>query len=244
MIIKTEASDLVGDGSIRVFYPGTKVSNTDTGIASIGRIDHAQFEGDTLISMHPHVNDEILTYVRSGHIEHLDSEGYTASLNKTHLMLMKAGKSFFHEEQIVDKGEPLTALQIFVRPAEKDLQPEVSFRTLEHATSDDKWRMIASPDEQSELRFSSKTWLYDMHCSAVGEFALPCELTDGKLGLLYVFNGEIEIKGGVRLRTQEAIIATNEAINFLANRQTDVVLFVTDQTAPSFAGGMFSGNQV
>ena len=135
MLQKVNASNFSGHGPIQILYPGTVVSKTDTGIGSIGRIDHAIFRGSTLISMHPHVNDEILSYFRSGKTEHKDSEGFVEYIGKNKLMLMKAGKSFYHEERIIDEGEPLEGLQIFIRPGKKDLKPEVIFMDLENVHS-------------------------------------------------------------------------------------------------------------
>jgi len=127
MLHKINGSSLIGHGPIKVLYLGIALGNTDTGFGSIGRIDHALFKGNNLIKMHPHINDEILTYIRSGYVEHIDSVGITANLNNKKLMLMKAGNIFQHEEEIIDKGEPLEALQIFIRPKEKDLKPIVTF---------------------------------------------------------------------------------------------------------------------
>ncbi|MEJ7677960.1 MAG: pirin family protein [Segetibacter sp.] len=54
--------------------------------------------------MHPHINDEILTYLRSGKVKHTDSEGFSEFIEPTRLMLMKAGKSFYHEEKVLIEG--------------------------------------------------------------------------------------------------------------------------------------------
>ena len=97
----------VGNGPIKILYPGTAVSNTDTGIGSIGRIDHPEIHGNTIIRMHPHINDEILSYFRTGQAEHTDSEGFVKTIGKKTLMLMKAGKSFYHEEKILGQDEPM-----------------------------------------------------------------------------------------------------------------------------------------
>ncbi|KQT35813.1 hypothetical protein ASG22_01980 [Chryseobacterium sp. Leaf405] len=111
--------------------------------------------------MHPHINDEILTYIRSGYVEHIDYEGIIANLDNKKLMLMKAGKIFQHEEEIIDKGEPLEALQIFIRPKEKDLKPIVTFLDLENDKSENQWRSIALPSPESPLQFTSRIIMPD-----------------------------------------------------------------------------------
>jgi quercetin 2,3-dioxygenase len=123
--------------------------------------------------MHPHINDDILTYLRSGKVEHKDSEDYIEFIEPTRLMLMKAGKSFFHEELVLEEGGTLEALQIFMRPKEKDSKPEVIFSELDNAYSLNKWRLIASPTKDSKLQFSSDTWFYDMKLTDKSVFHLP-----------------------------------------------------------------------
>ena len=116
MLQKLSSTLFVGNGPIKILYPGLAISEEDTGIGSIGRIDHPNFHGNTIIPMHPHINDEILSYFRSGEAEHSDSEGFVKIIGKNRLMLMKAGKSFYHEEKIMGAEEPLEGLQIFIRP--------------------------------------------------------------------------------------------------------------------------------
>lgn len=162
MLHKIEETDFIGNGPIRILYPGAVLSKFDTGIGSIGRIDHALFQGSTTIPMHPHVNDEILTYLRSGKAEHKDSEGFVEIIDNRKLMLMRAGYSFYHEEKIIDTGEALEGLQIFIRPKSKNLIPKVTFRHLDSTNSLNEWRQLASCDGDSELQFSSDTWVYDV----------------------------------------------------------------------------------
>ncbi|HTO17467.1 MAG TPA: pirin family protein [Edaphocola sp.] len=117
-----------GGFGIEILYPGILFpESNDTGIATIGRIDHARIMPGTLIPMHPHIDDEILTYLRSGKVNHLDSEGKTETISNQKLMLMNAGASFFHEELVLEEGGTLEGLQIFIRPEQSGLNPKVSF---------------------------------------------------------------------------------------------------------------------
>ncbi len=243
MLHKISKDRLVGHGPIKMFFPGLTVSDTDTGLASIGRIDHALFEGDNIIRMHPHVNDEILTYLRSGYVEHMDSEGYKADLQNNKLMLMKAGKLFHHEEKIIDKGEALEALQIFIRPKKKDDKPVVTFRELETTYSENEWRLIASPTEDAALQFTSDTWIYDIKADPNLEFKLPALVRENLTCILYVFNGSVKVNESIDLTKKDSLLIRNENIDVHANEGTELVLFVTDESAEYFDQGMFSGNQ-
>ena len=244
MMNKISGANITGHGPIKVFYPGVALGNkTDTGFSSIGRIDHAFFQGNTIIPMHPHVNDEILTYFRSGFCEHLDTEGYTADISKTKLMLMKAGKSFYHEEKIIDKGEALEGLQIFIRPGEKDLEPTVTFLELVQPYSHNEWRAIASPGPETKLQFTSQTWIYDMRSDSNRSFQLPKLAKEHLTCLLYVFNGHIKVNNEIDLVKKDSLIIKDETVSIQTNENSDLVLFVVDENANYFDKGMYSGNQ-
>ena len=180
MIQKINSSQFLGHGPIKILYPGSAVSSTDTGIGSIGRIDHPEINSNTVIKMHPHINDEILSYFRTGEAEHSDSEGFVKVIGGKTLMLMKAGKSFFHEEKIMGQQQTMEGLQIFIRPGKKDLNPEVGIL-------DNIWRIIGSPNPETEFQFSSQTWIYDMKLLKGSTSEIPQLPKNGLTALLYVF---------------------------------------------------------
>ncbi|MET3535769.1 pirin family protein [Chryseobacterium limigenitum] len=241
----TKISDTLfrGHGPIKILYPGLAVSKTDTGIGSIGRIDHPEIHGNTIIKMHPHVNDEILSYFRSGRAEHKDSEGFEKTIGKNTLMLMKAGKMFYHEEQIIGEGEPLEGLQIFIRPGKKDLKPEVIFRELEEVHSENEWRLLGSPTAETNFQFSSQTWLYDTKLLKDATIELPKLEREGLTYLLYVFNGILKVNEDIVLKKKEGLIIKDELIDIKADVDSELVLFITDENGEIFKGGMYSGNQ-
>jgi len=244
MLQKISNTMFVGHGPIKILYPGLAVSKTDTGIGSIGRIDHPEIHGNTVIKMHPHINDEILSYFRTGKAEHSDSEGFVKMIGKKTLMLMKAGSSFYHEEKIIGEGEPLEGLQIFIRPGEKDLKPEVIFLDLETLHSENKWRLLASPEPETIFQFSSQTWLYDMKLLKNTSMPLPQLPSDDLTCLLYVFNGKVEVNGDINLGKRESLVIKNEEIVIEAqDEDAELVLFVTNEQAEVYDGGMYSGNQ-
>lgn len=240
MLKKLDNSIKSGNAHISILYPGLVLSENDTGYYSIGRIDQAHIQGGAVIKMHPHINDEILSYFRTGRVKHTDSEGFTEYITPNRLMLMKAGKLFYHEEAILDEQE---GLQIFIRPKEKDTRPEVIFQELNRVHSTDQWRLIASPDaKKTKLQLSSTTWIYDMQATKDKVFALPENNKPGFGYLLYVFQGEIIVNHSISLHKGESLFIKDEDINFTADEYAEIVLFVTDTNAPYYDGGMYSGN--
>ncbi len=116
MLLKIDKNQKRGNPHIQIMYPGEILKNGDSGLGTLGRIDQAEIHAGTTIKMHPHVNDDILSYFRIGNVRHTDSSNFTEFISRKKLMLMKSGKVFYHEEQIIDK---LEGLQIFIRPQKK-----------------------------------------------------------------------------------------------------------------------------
>ena|SRR6218665_796208 len=244
MLHKISNTKFTGHGPIKILYPGLEISKEDTGIGSIGRIDHPEIHGNTVIKMHPHINDEILSYFRTGTAEHSDSEGFVKTIGEKTLMLMKAGKMFQHEEKIFGNKEPMEGLQIFIRPGKRDLKPEVIFLELDEVHSENKWRLLASPNNETTFQFSSQTWLYDAKLLEENILSLPDLAKEGLTLLLYVFKGNVIVNSDLNLEKKDSLLIKDENITIKANQDSELVLFVTDENAEVFKGGMYSGNKL
>lgn len=245
-ILKVNRHDKKSHGSggfgIEILWPGSVQKNTDSGIGAIGRIDHANIEPGTVIAMHPHKNDEILTYIRKGRMLHLDTVGNEEEITNTRLMLMNAGHTFQHEERVLGNDrEAMQCLQIFVRPATADLPPMVQFHDFVNPYSLNKWRGIAGP-ANAPLLFRAPAWLHDVRLEKGQALNTPDIPVDSLTRILYVFEGKASI-GDVTLSSGEAAIISDDAdYAVVALENSDVVLFTTDTSVQVFRNGMFSGN--
>ncbi|MDC7314545.1 pirin family protein [Enterobacter ludwigii] len=229
-----------GGFGIDILWPGLVLNKGDSGIGGIGRIDHAAVSPGTVIPMHSHKDDEILTYLRSGLVRHLDTEGNSEEISPTRLMLMGAGHTFQHEEQVLNQGGKLEGLQIFLRPVTPDLKPCVQFHDFDTAFSLNQWRNIAGPDN-APMVIRSSVWIQDARLEANTSLPLPVTPAENISRLIYVFAGQVNIED-VILHPGESLLVSSEKFTLMATAQSDVVLFTTDIAASVFKGGMFSGN--
>lgn len=225
--------------AVEILYPGLTLNAGDSGIGAIGRIDRARVHPGHVIAMHPHRDDEILTYVRAGAMLHRDSVRNEEDITKTRLMMMNAGHTFQHEEEMLGP-EPTEALQIFLRPRAPDLAPKVQFHDFGEVLSRDAWRLIAAP-EGAPLEVRAQVWVQDARLSAGTKLPLPRLQAIGAVRLLYVFAGDARI-GDLTLHAGESAYLEEGERTVSAQSESDVVLFTTDPSAPVFKGGMFSGN--
>lgn len=240
MIHKLGIDKKVGNQKICMLFPGTALKNEDTGLGTIGRIDHAKIPSGITIPMHPHVNDDILSYFRTGKAKHTDSENITAEVSRKKLMLMQAGEVFYHEEKIM---EHLEGLQIFIRPQQKDDKPKITFHDLDETDSMDQWRLLASNGNETPLQFTSETWIYDVTVDKKTSLTLPKPPQDHLTALLYVFQGEVKLNHAIALVKEESAVIENEIVEINAIPNTELVLFYTNAHSACYKGGMFSGNQ-
>lgn len=230
-----------GGFAIEILFPGLPTMQNDSGIGAIGRIDHARIVPGAVIAMHPHKDDEILTYLRSGRLIHRDTIGDSQEISNTRLMLMNAGHSFQHEEESLPEGGLLEGLQIFIRPRQADLEPQVQFHDFGAASSDNTWRLIAGPAD-APLILRAQAWVYDTRLAAGNRLELLLVRAKTLARLLYVFRGRVGIDGTTLEEGESLLIERDASAEVFAHEASDLVLFATDLDAPVFKGGMFSGN--
>ncbi|WP_244413122.1 pirin family protein [Methylobacterium radiotolerans] len=242
-VIKLRRGDRKGDPAsgfaVEIIRPGLGLEGGDSGLGAIGRIDRATVAPGHVIKMHPHRDDEILTYVRAGWMLHRDTVGNAEEITATRLMMMNAGHTFQHEERMLDHG-PVEALQIFLRPRAADLEPKVQFHEFGEAVSRGAWRLLAAP-EGAPLEVRAQAWVADARVPAGSALPLSPLPASGAVRLLYVFGGEVEV-GNLTLRAGETAFMTGDGGSVQARSDADLVLFATVPGAPVFRGGMFSGN--
>ncbi len=241
MLKKIDNTIKQGNAHISILYPGLILTNDDTGFYSIGRIDHASINAGAVIKMHPHINDDILSYFRSGKVKHTDSEGFEEYITPGRLMLMKAGRMFQHEEAIL---EDVHGLQIFIRPGQQDNNPEVIFDELETIHSVNAWRLIASPDKtKSKLQLSSDTYISDAKLYGGASLSYSLDHKPNYAGILYVFQGTVKVNNDIILGAGESLYVWDESITLTTDTEAELVLFETNITSAYYSGGMYSGNQ-
>jgi redox-sensitive bicupin YhaK (pirin superfamily) len=172
---------------------------------------------------HGHENMEILTYVLSGALAHQDSMGNVETLRAGELQQMTAGTGIVHSEFNGSKTEPVHFLQIWIRPAEKNLAPSYQQMALSPDQKRDQLVLVASPDDggmkiHQDVRVS------------IGELAggseLSHKLAPGRAAWLHVIRGGATVNGK-ELETGDAAALTNEEAVIIQGRSpnSEVLLF-------------------
>lgn len=229
---------------IRMISPGKKLGDPKDpfGLGPLGRMDHATLDPGMVIPMHPHMNDEILSYMRKGQMMHRDSHGHIELLYGYYMMMMNSGKVFYHEETCMDDAdEKVEMLQIFLRPEQDDLESKVQFHNFEFYHSLDEWRLIGGPDgSDAPLLIRSQAWFYDTHLKH-DSIETPLLEKEGLAGFLYVFDGSVTVQGSNEvLNKGDQVVLQGETISVYADEQADLVFFVLNTKSKYSRNGMYA----
>lgn len=227
-----------GPFTITRIQPGEilEAQTSDPAFGPLAVIDHAVMKKGLTIKMHEHINDEILSYVWTGVMQHRDSAGFEAPITRGKLMMMNAGASFWHEEKV--KEDEVEMLQIFVRPKETDLSPDIQFH--DKPADNRTWYVMAGPEgSEAPLYVRQNVYILDAHPKAGEVLEIP--VYEGFKPFLYVMNGETQV-GDLTMGKQEAVTDLVQPLPALtAIEDTTVVLFFVDLHAPMSLKGTISG---
>ncbi|WP_099364366.1 pirin family protein [Fredinandcohnia onubensis] len=228
-----------GPFTITRIQPGDILEeNKDFAFCSLSIIDHAVMKKGLTIKMHEHVNDEILSYVWRGTMHHKDSTGIEVPITTGHLMMMNAGRSFWHEEKV--KNDQVEMLQIFVRPYESDLEPTIHFH--EKPIRNRDWYLMVGPEEsKAPLKVRQNVYILDAHLRQGDQLEIP--VYQGLSPFLYVVDGELTV-GDFRIKKKEAVTDLEEPLPSITGvADTTAVLFYVDMNAPVSMEGTISGKR-
>lgn len=170
---------------------------------------------------HSHQDMEIISYVKSGTIDHKDSMGNIESLPAGEFQLMSAGSGVTHSEYNPSNSEPLEFLQIWIEPNIYRIEPGYQQKRF----PDHKGlQLIASPDARDgSLLIHQDAELWQLKLDK-NESAIHNLATD-RTAYVHVVSGGLTIKSE-QLQAGDAITIKNiPAVEFIAADSTEALLF-------------------
>ena len=189
--------------------------------------------------MHEHRNDEIISYVSDGMIHHADKAGGNFPISPSQIMVMNAGKSFWHKEQTKPDGETARVMQIFVRPHTVDLAPFIQLRNLE-APVPNTWRFLAGPensDAPAIIRNDAR--LYDIHLGAGVRAPVPS--WDNWDTLVHVYRGNAQVNGTALAQAEGALLVNEIPAVVRSGSNATLLAFLINRHATLTHAGTIGG---
>lgn len=113
--------------------------------------------------LHPHQDVEVVTFMVSGEVSHIDPvvPAHNGTVKAKGLQVISAGTGILHNEVNNSRTMPMRALQIWFEPRAKGLVPAYSSKELETADHTNRFQLVLSADGadgslvvQQEVRLS------------------------------------------------------------------------------------------
>lgn len=232
-LYRASRSDVTQDqGTFRTRFnfPGRNLpDHDDHGYGPLATVVESFMDPDTLIRMHQHRNEEIVSWVPHGVMRHDDGEGNKLVTDAETMLVMNAGSGFWHEERTLATDPPLRMLQIFVRPPRLDLPPTIQHEPIPDPVADE-WRYLFGPEgSDAPLYVRNGVDFYDVRLGTGSTVDLPSE--SGRDTYFYVFEGEVTVDGTRFTETETGLLVDAQA-SVTATTESLLVAFVIDPDAP------------
>jgi redox-sensitive bicupin YhaK (pirin superfamily) len=179
--------------------------------------------------LHGHRDMEILTYVMSGALRHVDTMGNNEIIRAGEFQRMTAGTGVQHMEVSATQTEETHLYQIWILPNEKGLTPSYEQKAfpLDHPGGGrgpaSEGVLIASPDGRDGSLTIHQDVDIRLYRLEAGETA-TIEVPAGKAGWVQIVEGEVEV-GGESLRSGDAA-GTHERVDITGSSVTMMLVFL------------------
>ena len=228
---RTDISQDQGKFRIHFNFPGRAVpDHEDHGYGPLATVVESFMDPGTLIQMHQHRNEEIISWVPEGVMRHDDRQSNKLVTDPDHLMVMNAGSGFWHAEETLADDPPLRMLQIFVRPHSLDLEPDIQHEPIPDSVAGE-WRHLFGPEgTYAPLSVRNDVDFYDCRLDAGAATTLPSR-PDWHT-YLYVFDGAVEVGDKSVGFTESALVIDDDDMVVTAIEDATIVAFNINPDAP------------
>jgi redox-sensitive bicupin YhaK (pirin superfamily) len=196
---------------------------------------HVQFRGLRVINedwvaggkgfgMHPHRDMEIITWVRSGQLEHADTMGNRRTISPGEVQAMSAGTGLFHSEYNPLPETPVHLFQIWILPEKRGIQPSYDQRTLPAEARVNQFQLLASQDGAEGslvINADAKFLAADVTAGATVQY----EVGAGRGVWVQVASGQVELNGQKLQAGDGAAVEQEAALSFAAQADSHLLLF-------------------
>ncbi len=174
--------------------------------------------------MHPHRDMEILTWVRSGKLEHADTMGNRRTIEPGELQAMSAGSGLYHSEYNPSPDQPVHLFQIWIMPEKRGIQPTYDQKTFSPAGRKGKFQVIASQDGEGGSLGMNADARFLVADLATGD-QTKYEVESGRGVYLQTASGSV-VLNGISLNEGDGAMIEDEAeIAIQASTDAHLLLF-------------------
>lgn len=181
-------------------------------------------EGGMGFGTHPHDNMEIITIPLSGGLAHKDSMGNSSIIQHGEVQVMSAGTGITHSEFNAHETEPVSLLQIWVFPNQKEVKPRYDQIKLEFSDRKNKLQQILSPNpDDAGVWIYQNAWFHLADMDNGIELQYPLK-QNGNGVYAFIIKGDVTINGESLSERDGMGIWDIEKLDMKANSQAEILL--------------------
>lgn len=186
------------------------------------------FNDDTLSPgavwpLHPHRDNEVVTYCASGEFRHADEHGRGGLLRKGWVQHTTVGTGMWHSEINNRKDEPMRFIQMWFLPSEHGLPPSVEQKSVEKSERTNSFLPLISNHHSGALRIVSDAAVYS--CFLLKGHQTGHPIAKGRGAYLSVLEGGPVTVNGHQASALCAVMASDEEeLSVFAEGDTELLL--------------------
>jgi redox-sensitive bicupin YhaK (pirin superfamily) len=186
------------------------------------------FNDDTLTPgavwpLHPHQDNEVVTYVAGGEFRHADERGKGGVLKKGWAQHTTVGRGMWHSEINNRPDQPMRFIQMWFYPSRRGLEPAVEQKAVEKADRTDRFLPLVSNRDAGSLPIVSDAMVYSsfLHAGKKEHY----DIETGRGIYLSVLEGGPITVNGTKVPTLGAAMITEEtAIDVVAENDAELLM--------------------
>ncbi len=175
--------------------------------------------------LHPHRDNEVVTYCAEGEFRHADEHGAGGVLRKGWVQHTTVGRGMWHSEINNRPDAPMRFIQMWFLPAQRGLEPSVEQKAVEKKDRTDTFLPLVSNTAPGALRIASDADVSSSFLKAGHELARS--IAEGRGVYLYVLEGGPVIVNGKRAPSLASVMITGER-EFIVQAEADAELLLVD----------------
>jgi len=158
--------------------------------------------------LHPHRDNEVVTYCAAGEFRHADERGAGGILRKGWVQHTTVGRGMWHSEINNRPDEPMRFIQMWFLPSRRGIDPSVEQKAVEQKDRTDTFLPLVSNTSAGALRIVSDGEVLSSFLKAGHE--LVRRPRKGWGSYLYVLEGGPVLVNGKQLSELSSAMITNE----------------------------------
>lgn len=177
--------------------------------------------------LHPHRQNEVVTYVAAGEFRHEDEHGKGGVIHQGGVQHTTVGSGMYHAEINNRPDIPMRFIQIWYLPEKLNLPPSVEQREITKEERTNRWLPMVSSRIQGTLPLRSDGSVFSSYLEK-GKI-IECEVETGRGLYLYVLDGGPVQVNGVPLRSLDAAQITGRGkVVTTADAASELILLDVD----------------